>query len=48
VGANLLDIALESSNFPGRYWTREGANVSLSTVDTTDFKNNATWRLSGR
>ena len=48
VGTNLLDIALESSNFPGRYWTREGANISLSTVDTTDFKNNATWRLSGR
>ena len=48
VGANLLDIALESSNFPGRYWTRDGANISLSTVDTTDFKNNATWRLNGR
>ena len=49
VGSDSLAKALESSNFPGRYWTRDGANIVLSAyTDSTDYKQNATWQLSGR
>jgi hypothetical protein len=48
VASSRLDLALESTNYPGRYWTRDGTNISLSSGDTSEFKKNATWRLSGR
>jgi hypothetical protein len=49
VGTNPLAKALESVNYPGRYWTRDGANISLASfTDAADYKQAATWRLSGR
>lgn len=41
--------ALESSNYPGQYWKRDGEKISLSRLmNTTEDQVNATWHLSGR
>jgi len=49
VGTNPLERSLESSNYPGRYWMRDGANISLVPfTNTADYKSSATWRLDGR
>ncbi|MEP7049080.1 MAG: AbfB domain-containing protein [Pseudomonadota bacterium] len=49
VGSSTLAKALESVNFPGRYWNRTGTTISLTPfADTADYKTSATWQLSGR
>lgn len=49
VGTDALSKALESVNYPGRYWTRAGTNISLvQPSDTAESKASATWRLTGR
>jgi len=48
-GSGPLDKALESANYPGRYWMRDGSSISLASFsNTTDYKQSATWRLNGR
>jgi len=49
VGTGSLAKSIESANFPGRYWTRDGSQVSLaSSASDADYKQRATWRLGGR
>jgi len=49
VDSNHLAKTLESSNFPGYYWRRDGVNVSLTRLgNSTEDQVNATWQLSGR
>jgi hypothetical protein len=44
-----LTKALESTNYPGLYWKRDGMNISLARLmNTTEDQVNATWHLSGR
>jgi len=49
VDSDQLAKAIESSNYPGYYWKRDGENVSLSPLtNTTDDQVNGTWQLNGR
>jgi len=49
VDSDGLAKALESSNYPGSYWKRDGTKVSLARpANTTEDQVNATWQLSGR
>jgi len=49
VDSSGLAKALESSNYPGLYWKRDGLNISLARLmNTTDDQVNGTWHLSGR
>jgi len=48
-GSSTLAKSLESVNFPGRYWNRNGTSISLTPfADTADYKTSATWQISGR
>lgn len=49
VGYDVRLKSLESSNYPGYFWVREGSTAALRSFQDTDtFKSAATWWLMGR
>ena len=47
-GTETLTMSVESINYRGHYWKRDGSIIKLqSSDDSTDFKNAATWLIKG-
>jgi len=48
-GSASLSKSFESTNYPGRYWRRDGDTITLVLLeDTSAYKYDATWWISGR